>query len=426
MIVSIQPSQLSGTIHAAASKSSMQRACAAALLTNGQTILINPGKSNDDLAALDVIQKLGAQIEQAENGNIIINSKGIHPKNKEINCGESGLGIRMFTPIVAISDQFITLTGTGSLLTRPMDFFDEILPQLGVKVQTQNGKLPLQIQGPLKPADIEVDGSLSSQFLTGLLMAYGAAGANKVTITVKNLKSKPYIDLTLQVMKHFGWEVENKEYNQFYFSRSIQNLKSTIQNYTVEGDWSGAAFLLVAGAIAGPITVKGLDVFSTQADKAVLQALIDCGCQLSIEPDKIDIGPLPLKAFHFNANDCPDLFPPLVALAAYCAGTTVIEGVNRLTHKESNRSLSLQQEFAKLGIEINLQDDLMLIKGGTGVKGTTTHSHHDHRIAMACAVAALKAAGEVKVEEAEAINKSYPDFYEHLQKIGAAIKTIHK
>ena len=426
MIVSIQPSQLSGTIHAAASKSSMQRACAAALLTNGQTILINPGKSNDDLAALDIIQKLGAQIELAENGNIIINSKGIHPKNNEINCGESGLGIRMFTPIAAISDQVITLTGTGSLLNRPMDFFDEILPQLGVRVQTQNGKLPLQIQGPLKPADIEVDGSLSSQFLTGLLMAYGASGANKVTITVKNLKSKPYIDLTLQVMKHFGWEVENKEYNEFYFNRLIQNSKSAIQNYTVEGDWSGAAFLLVAGAIAGPITVKGLDVFSTQADKAVLQALIDCGCQLSIQADKIDISPLPLKAFHFNANDCPDLFPPLVALAAYCTGTTVIEGVNRLTHKESNRSLSLQQEFAKLGIEINLQDDLMLIKGGTGVKGTTTHSHHDHRIAMACAVAALKAAGEVKVEEAEAINKSYPDFYEHLQKVGAAIKTIHK
>ena len=425
MIVSIQPSQLSGTIHAAASKSSMQRACAAALLTNGKTTLINPGKSNDDLAAIDVIQKLGAEVEQAENGNIIITSKGIHPKNNEINCGESGLGIRMFTPIAALSDQSITLTGTGSLLTRPMDFFDEILPQLGVKVQTQNDKLPLQIQGPLQPADIEVDGSLSSQFLTGLLMAYGASGANNATITVKNLKSKPYIDLTLQVMKHFGWEVENKDYNQFYFSRPIQNSKFKIQNYTVEGDWSGAAFLLVAGAIAGPITVKGLDVFSTQADKAVLQALMDCGCQLSIQSDQIDIGPLPLKAFHFNANDCPDLFPPLVALAAYCEGTTIIEGVNRLTHKESNRSLSLQQEFAKLGIEINLQDDLMLIKGGTGVKGATTHSHHDHRIAMACAIAALKAAGEVKIEEAEAINKSYPDFYEHIQKIGASIKIIH-
>jgi len=421
MIVRIQPSQLSGAIHAAASKSSMQRGCAAALLTVGQTTLVNPGKSNDDLAALDVIQKLGATVEHTENGDLIIHSKGIHPKNNEVNCGESGLGIRMFTPIASLSDQPITLTGTGSLLTRPMDFFDEILPQLGVKIKSQNGKLPLQIQGPLKPADIEVDGSLSSQFLTGLLMAYGAAGANNVAITVKNLTSKPYIDLTLQVMKHFGWDVENNNYEKFFFNKNIHGSRLTAHGYTVEGDWSGAAFILVAGAIAGPITVKGLDTFSTQADKAVLQALIDCGCGLSIQPEQIEIGPAPLKAFHFNANNCPDLFPPLVALASYCEGTTVIEGVNRLTHKESNRALTLQQEFSKLGIEINLQDDLMLIKGGTGVKGAVTHSHHDHRIAMACAVAGLKANSELVIEQAEAVNKSYPEFYTHLQNLGATI-----
>ncbi len=399
----------------------MQRACAAALLTVGETTLVNPGNSNDDLAAIDVIQKLGAEIVFAENGNLVIRSQGIHPKNKEVNCGESGLGIRMFTPIAALSDGPITLNGSGSLLTRPMDFFDDILPKLGVTIKSNNGKLPLQIQGPLQPTNIEVDGSLSSQFLTGLLMAFGAAGANNVTISVKDLKSKPYIDLTLQVMKEFGWEVENKNHKEFCFNKSIQNSKFKIQNYTVEGDWSGAAFLLVAGAIAGPITVKGLDVYSTQADKAVLQALADCGCQLSIRPDEIEIGPLPMKAFHFNANDCPDLFPPLVALAAYCEGTTVIEGVKRLAHKESDRGLTLQQEFAKLGIEINLQDDLMLIKGGTGVKGAITHSRHDHRIAMACAVAGLKANGGVTVEEAEAINKSYPDFYGHLKKLGTTI-----
>jgi 3-phosphoshikimate 1-carboxyvinyltransferase len=422
MIVRIQPSQLSGTITAAASKSSMQRACAAALLKNGQTILHNPATSNDDLAAIDVIQKLGATVEHLAEGNIRITSKGIHPINNEVNCGESGLGIRMFTPIAALSDQPITLTGSGSLLTRPMNFFDEILPQLGVKVKSQHGKLPLAIQGPLVPADITVDGSLSSQFLTGLLMAYGAAGASNVTITVNDLKSKPYIDLTLQVMEHFGWQVENKNYTEFYFPNTTPNPKLPTPNYTVEGDWSGAAFLLVAGAIAGPITVKGLDSLSTQADKAVLQALIDCGCRLSIQTDQIEIGPLPaLKAFHFNANDCPDLFPPLVALAACCEGTTVIEGVNRLAHKESNRGLTLQQEFAKLGIEINLQDDLMVVKGGTGIKPANTHSHHDHRIAMACAVAGLKASGEVVIDEAEAINKSYPDFYKHLTKLGAVL-----
>lgn len=421
MNATIQPSIILGELYAPASKSSMQRACAAALLTNGITTITNPGKSNDDLAALDIIQKLGATIKKIDTNTIEIHSKGIFPVNQEINCGESGLGIRMFTPIAALSNEAIRINGTGSLLTRPMDFFDEILPQLGVSIQSNSGKLPLQIQGPLKPANIEVDGSLSSQFLTGLLMAYGAAGANGVTITVKDLKSKPYIDLTLQVMSNFGWEITHENHEHFHFNIATKQKTEKSLSYTVEGDWSGAAFLLVAGAIAGDITIKGLDVFSTQADKAVLQALIDSGCRISIQSAQIEIGPMPLKAFHFNATDCPDLFPPLVALAAYCDGTTVIEGVSRLTHKESNRALTLQEEFGKLGIEITLQDDLMLIKGGTGVKSAQVHSRHDHRIAMACAVAALKADGAVSIAEAEAINKSYPNFYEHLMRLGVKV-----
>jgi 3-phosphoshikimate 1-carboxyvinyltransferase len=424
MNVVIHPSGINGNIRAAAGKSSMQRACAAALLKSGTTRIINPGKSNDDLAAIDVIQKLGATIQyDAVTGDLLITSNGVHPISNEMNCGESGLGIRMFSPLAALSPVPLKINGTGSLLTRPMHFFDEVFPKLGVAIQSNEGKLPLQIQGPLKPADIEIDGSLSSQFLTGLLMAYGAAEADGVAIKVNDLKSKPYIDLTLQVMKHFGWEVQNENYAIFRFTKNTAALINDI-TYEVEGDWSGAAFLLVAGAIAGNITVEGLDVFSTQADKAILQALSDSGCALSIQDKKIEIGPLPLKAFHFNATDCPDLFPPLVALASYCEGTTVIEGVNRLAHKESNRGLTLQEEFGKLGIEIQLQDDLMMVKGvaGGAVKGGKVHSRHDHRIAMACAVAALKASNAVEIEDADAINKSYPNFYEHLEILGATVK----
>ena len=424
MNVTIKPSVINGTIVAPTSKSSMQRACAAALLHDGETVIFNPGKSNDDLAAVDIIQKLGAAIPQQKDGNLIINSSGfISPSGHGgINCGESGLSIRMFTPIAALSNKEIGITGTGSLLKRPMNFFDEIFPQLDIEVTSNNGMLPLKIKGPLQPKDITIDGSLSSQFLTGLLFAYAKAATHAVTITVINLKSKPYIDLTLQVMKHFGYEVENNNYQSFTIN-PVNYQPSTI-NYTVEGDWSGAAFLLVAGAVAGNITVKGLDVFSTQADRKILEALRDCGCKLSIEENKIECAypPLGVKGFHFNATDCPDLFPPLVALAAYCNGTTVIEGVSRLAHKESNRALTLQQEFVKMGVEIILQDDLMMIKGGGGVKAATVHSHHDHRIAMACAVAALKANGETVIEEAEAINKSYPDFYEHLKKLGVILE----
>ena len=422
MQVTIQPSILHGTIVAPASKSSMQRACAAALVRKGHTIIHNPGISNDDLAALQVITALGAEVETLADGSLHINSNGIHPISAEVNHGESGLGIRMFAPLVALHNNEMTINGEGSLRSRPMDFFDTVFPQLGIQVQSNQGRLPLVVKGPLQPANITIDGSLSSQFLTGLLMAYSAADAKDVSITVQQLKSKPYVDLTLKVMEDFGLKLPiNNSYESFYFTPDslVQSDKSI--EYTVESDWSGAAFLLVAGAVAGNITVKGLDPFSTQADKAVLQALMDCGAVLSIQPNNIEIGPSPLKAFHFNATDCPDLFPPLVALAANCEGTTVIEGVKRLAHKESDRGITLQQEFAKLGIEIILQDDLMLIKGGTGIKTAITHSRHDHRIAMAAAVAALKANGSVTIEDAEAVRKSYPNFFEHLQQLGAGV-----
>jgi 3-phosphoshikimate 1-carboxyvinyltransferase len=416
----VKPSSLKGAIHANASKSSMQRACAAALLSGTEVLLRNPGNSNDDLAALDIIKRLGAEIQENELG-VIIRSKGVHPADQSIHCGESGLSIRMFTPIAALSEKEITVTGSGSLITRPMEFFDEVLPLLHVKTTSNNGKLPLHIQGPLIPSTIEIDGSLSSQFLTGLLMAYAAAGANNVSIKVKDLKSKPYIDLTLNVMKQFGLQVpENKSYQEFYFHGNQPPIKNKI-DYTVEGDWSGASFLLVAGAIAGPVTVAGLDPFSTQADKAILQALMDAGAVMSVEPSQIIVGPGQMKPFHFNATECPDLFPPVVALASFCNGRTVIEGTSRLTHKESNRALTLQEEFGKMGIKIELQDDLMIVNGGTGLHSAKVHSRHDHRIAMACATAALKADGEVDIEEANAIDKSYPAFFDHLSKLGASV-----
>jgi 3-phosphoshikimate 1-carboxyvinyltransferase len=427
MLVTVHPGKLHGTIVAAASKSSMQRACAAALVRKGESIILNPGISNDDKAAIDIIEKLGAVITNHQDA-IHITSNGVQPTSNEINCGESGLSIRMFTPIAATSNQPITITGNGSLLGRPMNFFDEVLPKLGIHIISNEGKLPLLIQGSLHPQSITVDGSLSSQFLTGLLMAFAAVDATNVSIDVADLKSKPYVDLTLTVMQAFGLKTPvNNNYESFYFDDKTQQSTTSPITYTVEGDWSGAAFLLVAGAVAGKIVVKGLDVFSTQADKAILQALMDCGCTISVQPELIEIalpttGLSALKAFQFNATDCPDLFPPLVALAANCNGTSVIEGVSRLTHKESNRALTLQNEFGKLGIEITLQDDLMLVKGGTGIQSAAVHSNHDHRIAMAAAVAALNATDAVKIDGADAINKSYPNFFQHLQQLGATIE----
>jgi len=421
MKVTINPSQLRGTIQAPASKSSMQRAYAAALLVKGISQLHNPGHSNDDKAALDIIQRLGAKAA-LENGVWTIESGGVDPVDTTINCGESGLSIRMFTPLAALSDKEITINGSGSLVTRPMDFFDAILPKLNVKVKSQGGKLPLVIQGPLVPADIEVDGSLSSQFLTGLLMAYAAAGASNVSIKVKDLRSKPYIDLTLSVMKEFGLKVpENRKYEEFWFDELAPDSRLLTHNYTVEGDWSGGAFLLVAGAIAGPIMVNGLDLTSTQADKTIVDALMAANAGIAIEAKGIRIHQSAMTGFYFDATDCPDLFPPLVALAAYCKGKTTIKGVSRLAHKESDRALTLQDEFDKMGVTIDLEGDDMIIHGTAKVKGADVHSHHDHRIAMACGVAGLRADSEMVIEEAQAVSKSYPDFYNDLKSLGASV-----
>ncbi len=430
MNVTISPSTIRGSVQAPASKSSMQRACAAALVSNTKSHIINPGSSNDDRAALRVIQGLGAVVENLSDGSLKIESKGIQPADDFVNCGESGLGIRMFAPLVALNRKKMTIEGEGSLLSRPMNFFDEILPRLGVEVKSNMGRLPLQLQGPLVPANIETDGSLSSQFLTGLLMAYAAADARNISITVKNLKSRPYIDLTLSVMRSFGLKVPaNSDYQSFYFSPESWVKPTGTIEYEVEGDWSGGAFLLVAGAIAGEATVRGLNKDSTQADKAILQALKDAGAGIKYSKNEIQIGPgneKKLKAFHFDATDCPDLFPPLVALASVCQGASFIKGVSRLAFKESNRALTLQQEFGKMGVHILIHDDVMGIHGTDMLQSATVHSRHDHRIAMATAVAALRASGPVFIEKAEAINKSYPAFFDDLTKLGVSVNILDK
>ena len=203
-------------------------------------------------------------------------------------------------------------------------------------------------------------------------MAYAASDAKDVSIDVSNLKSRPYIDLTLSVMRAFELKVpENRGYQSFYFSPYEWARPSGLIEYTVEGDWSGGAFLLVAAAIAGQATVRGLDPDSTQADRAILQALQDAGVPLFIGKNEIQVGggnAIGLKSFHFDATECPDLFPPLVALASLCSGSSFIKGVSRLAHKESDRALTLQEEFGKLGVDILINGDVMGIKGTENYK----------------------------------------------------------
>lgn len=423
MIVTISPSSIIGKLKTPPSKSSMQRACAAALITPGTTIIDNFGNSNDEQAAMNIITKLGATINTISNKLAITSSDHIFhssftEKNVMVNCGESGLSMRMFAPIAALFNYDITFTGEGSILKRPMNFFDEIFPSLGVEIHSNSGKLPITLRGPLRPKNITVDGSLSSQFLTGLLFAFAKACKAPVSIRVKDLSSRPYIDLTISVLNSFGFHVDNDNYETFTL-HPREALQAHSIKYTVEGDWSNAAFLLVAGAIAGEITLTGADLNSKQGDKNIMEALYDCGAEVKIHLDEITVKRNRQEAFDFDATHSPDLFPPLVALAAYCNGITTIKGVSRLIFKESNRALTLRDEFKKMNVDIELNGDLMIIKGSKEVRGAKVSSRNDHRIAMATAVAALGAKGNTVIHDADAVNKSYPGFYKDLKNLHA-------
>lgn len=420
----INPSLLSGTAKAPASKSVMQRACALALLNRGTTQMVNPGNSNDDQAALNIIQELGATVKETTSG-LIINSSGKIRSSKNIQCGESGLSARMFTPIAALASGESIIHGSGTLLKRPFHFFDDFFSQLQLPFHSSNGYLPLSLTGPIVPHDLHIDASTSSQYLTGILFAFARSAKKHVTITVSNLVSKPYIDLSIAMMKDFGYVVEHDVYTTF----SISPYHDTERYITchIESDWSSAAMLLVAAAISGGnVEITGLDISSKQADVRILEVLEMAGVPIRKSDHAIFIrGGELLKPFMVDAGDCPDLFPPLVALATACQGKCLIRGVSRLAGKESDRGKTLTESFVRLGVDIFVDQDDMAIMGGKGISGGRVSSFDDHRIAMSVTIAALKGHGTVYIDNAEAVNKSFPGFYEQLQSLGANILLHH-
>lgn len=414
----VQPSEIKGTIKAPASKSMMQRAIAIAALADGTSVLYNYTPCNDAEAAIEIAKRLGAEVNI--DGSTITIKAGIHKVHDSLNCGESGLGIRMFTPIASLFEKEIMLNGEGSLKTRPISMLEKPMRELGVQINTNDGFVPITVRGPLRGGEAYVDGSLSSQILTGMLIALPMATGDTM-LSVDNLKSIPYIDMTLQIIQEFGAELSQTDYERF----SIKgNQKYKAREYSIEGDWSGASFHVVAAAIAGEVHVENVSKNSKQADIAILEAVQLAGAKVSIKEDSVIVkASKKLKAFEFNATNCPDLFPPLAALAAYCEGKSKIKGVSRLKHKESDRATVLKNEFKKVGISITIDGDYMIIEGGKPTSGFI-HANNDHRIAMAAAVLALKAEGSIEIENAECIDKSYPSFYEDFTLLGALVSDI--
>jgi len=415
MEVIVHPSCISGSIAAPASKSLTQRAIAAGMLARGTTVIRNPSFCNDSLAAIGIARTLGASVSWDSNSITIQGGSGA-PSAVTLNCGESGLAMRMFAPVALLLSDRVTLTGEGSLVKRPVTMITEALPQFGVKIQSTGGLLPVTMTGRLAAGKALLDGSKGSQLLTGLLMSLPLLESDS-EITVENLKSRPYIMMTLQLLEEFGISVTHDGFRYFRLPGSQSYLT---REYTVEGDWSGAAFLLIAGALAGEVTAGNLDVSSLQADSAIMKVLNDVGCKFTTDSAGVKAEKSDLRAFTFDATDSPDLFPPLAALASFCRGTSRITGVSRLKDKESDRAGAIADLLGAMNIGVQISGDEMLISGGR-VVGASVSSHNDHRIAMMAAVMALAAEGTTAIAGAEAVAKSYPGFFDDLARLGAKI-----
>ncbi|MHC4133426.1 MAG: 3-phosphoshikimate 1-carboxyvinyltransferase [Planctomycetota bacterium] len=409
----VLPSRIDGALVAPPSKSVMIRVTAAALLAGGaRTRISNPSLCDDALSGLRVAEGLGASVEVSD-GEVTIEG-GLRPARRLLDCGESGLCLRMFLAVGALWGGELTLTGRGPLLRRPTTAVEGPIRALGARCRTRNDLPPVSVCGPLRGGEAIVDGALSSQFLSGLLLALPCVEKDS-RLLAKNLASRPYIELTLTLLRRFGVRIEREEEDRFLIPGGQ---RPTVGDHRVEGDWSAAASLLVLGAVGGRIRVTGLDPDSVQADRRVLDILADAGAHVTRLAGGAEVERNSLRAFQFDATDAPDLVPPLVALACHCEGTSVLTGVARLRYKESSRAEIVAREFSGLGVRIDATDDTLVVRGGP-IKGGSARSHGDHRIAMALAAAAVGARGPVAIDGVEHVAKSYPRFLEDLAAVRA-------
>lgn len=408
----VLPGRVRGTLTPPCSKSYAQRALAASLLSPEISVLRNIEFCQDTRSALRCIETLGARVSRIGEDTLSIEG-GLRPAGRVLDAGESGLSTRLFTPIAALAGIPVRIEGRGTLLTRPMGMMTGPLRQLGVRVRDNDGRLPVEVCGPMRGGEVTVDGSISSQFVTGLLLALPRA-ATDTTLHVRGAVSTPYLDMTVDTAARFGVEICHNDYEEFYIPGN-QHYRAAYFN--IEGDWSAAAMLLAAGATAGEVTVRNVRMLSRQADTAILTALVRAGAAVIHEEDSVTAVCRPLRAFEFDATNCPDLFPALAVLAAAAEGVSVLKGTSRLTGKECDRAAAIRDEYARLGIEVDTSEpDTMRIRGGS-VHAARVRSHGDHRMAMSLAAAALRADGPVVIEGAECVAKSYPDFFEDLDKI---------
>ena len=451
-----------------ASKSFAQRAIIAAALAQGTSHLSGYSPCGDNEAALAAARKLGARVKTV-GATLEITGIGAFEKClsiSDIHVGESGFLTRMLIPVLSvIADAPVRVTGEKTLLRRPLAGAHDIMASFGVRLVPEEASvissevekskartaarktdcfIPLTVKGPLVPGRADVSGREGSQLISGLLAALPLAGSRS-TVYVHDPRSIPYMFITVDVLKKFGIEIGSEmEGDEDFLQTQDWTLCTGVTfkirggqryraaDFRIEGDWSGAANFLVAGAIFGDVEVEGLDTQSLQADISIMDILMDAGASMSqLEGDTPTTGSIhvtraPLCAFETDLNNCPDLFPIVAVLAAFCPGTSRIRGVERLRHKETDRAAAIVDMLTQMGVPVRVDEDEMTVEGmglpqrvltGNLLKGGSYTSHGDHRMVMALKVASLGADGPVEIDDTACVAKSFPEFLDMFDRL---------
>lgn len=419
----IYPSELKGEVKIPPSKSMAHRAIICAALSEGLCIIENIDYSDDIIATIDAMNSLGAKIVKHKDYIEVIGAYGNDEKVKEarvIDCNESGSTLRFLVPISLLFKGSSNFIGRGNLGKRPLTTYYNIFERQGIQYSYEEGNLNLVINGELKAGTFEVEGNVSSQFITGLLFTLPLLKEDSKIIITTEMESKGYIDLTLKAMSDFGVEIINNNYREFIIKG---NQKYNARNYRVEGDYSQAAFFLCADSLGNDVLCKDLDLNSLQGDKEVIDILE----RMNVVFNANDIGVKgiangELTSTVIDGSQCPDIIPVLTAVASLTNGTTEIINAGRLRIKECDRLSAVTSELNKLGAKIIEKEDGLVITGVEKLQGgVEVWSHKDHRIAMTLAIASTRCEEPIVIKDYECVAKSYPNFFEDFKALGGNI-----
>ena len=419
----IYPSKLKGEVKIPPSKSMAHRAIICAALSDGLCIIENIDYSDDIIATIDAMNSLGAKIVKHKDYIEVIGAYGSDEKPQEtriIDCNESGSTLRFLVPISLLFKGSSKFIGRGNLGKRPLTTYYNIFERQGIEYSYEEGNLNLVINGELNPGTFEVEGNVSSQFITGLLFTLPLLKEDSKIIITTEMESKGYIDLTLRAMSDFGVEIINKNYREFIIKG---NQKYNARNYRVEGDYSQAAFFLCADSLGNDVLCKDLDLNSLQGDKEVIDILE----RMNVVFNANDIGVKgttngELASTVIDGSQCPDIIPVLTSVAALTKGTTEIINAGRLRIKECDRLAAVTSELNKLGAKIIEKEDGLVVTGVEKLQGgVEVWSHKDHRIAMTLAIASTRCEEPIVIKDYECIAKSYPKFFEDFKALGGNV-----